>query len=96
MTTISQNINNSYGYLWWLNGKSSFMLPTTQTVFDGAMIPNAPNDMIMGLGANDQKMYIIPSKNMVVVRLGNQAGDATYSLSSFDNVLWEKINQVIE
>ena len=54
VTSVSQNINNSYGYLWWLNGKSSFMLPTLQTVFDGSMIPNGPNDMIMALGANDQ------------------------------------------
>lgn len=26
-TTTSQNINLSYGYLWWLNGKASYHLP---------------------------------------------------------------------
>ena len=31
--TTSQNINPSYGYLWWLNGKNSFMVPGGQTVF---------------------------------------------------------------
>jgi CubicO group peptidase (beta-lactamase class C family) len=94
MTTVSQSINNSYGYLWWLNGKSSFMLPTTQEVFNGSMIPNAPNDMIMALGANDQKIYVIPSKNMVVIRVGDTAGDSNFSLSSFDNNLWGKISQI--
>ena len=27
MINTSQNLNLSYGYLWWLNGKASFMLP---------------------------------------------------------------------
>ncbi|MBK6945843.1 MAG: hypothetical protein IPH21_14410 [Flavobacteriales bacterium] len=26
MTTPSQTINNSYGYLWWLNGQTSYHL----------------------------------------------------------------------
>ena len=26
MVNTSQNLNNSYGYLWWLNGKSNFMI----------------------------------------------------------------------
>ena len=95
MTNTSQNINKSYGYLWWLNGKDNFMLPQSQQVFNTLMIPNAPNDMIMALGANDQKIYIVPSKNMVVIRMGDVAGDETYSLSSFDNILWEKINAFI-
>ena len=95
MINTSQNINKSYGYLWWLNGKDNFMLPQSQQVFNTSMIPNAPNDMIMALGANDQKIYVVPSKNMVVIRMGDAAGDETYSLSSFDNTLWEKINAVI-
>ncbi len=95
MTTVSQSINNSYGYLWWLNGKRNFMLPDTQTVFNGSMIPNAPNDLIMALGANDQKIYIVPTEKLVVVRMGDAVGDTTYSLSSFDNALWEKINLII-
>ena len=28
----SQMLNESYGYLWWLNGKSSSMLPGSQFV----------------------------------------------------------------
>ena len=31
--TTSQSINPSYGYLWWLNGKSSSMIPGGQTVY---------------------------------------------------------------
>ncbi len=96
MTNTSQNINLSYGYLWWLNGKNSFMLPSTQVVFDGSIIPNAPNDLIAALGANDQKIYVIPSKKIVIVRCGDSAGAPQLTSSSFDNVLWSKINDVIE
>ena len=41
MTSTSQSLNNSYGYLWWLNGKSSYRLPVSQTVFFGKMFQNA-------------------------------------------------------
>lgn len=41
----SQNINPSYGYLWWLNGKSSYMLPRSQKHFKGNLIPNAPANL---------------------------------------------------
>ena len=51
--------------------------------------------MIMALGANDQKIYVVSSKNIVVVRMGDSAGESSYTISSFDNVLWGKINQVI-
>ncbi len=92
----SQAINESYGYLWWLNGKSSYHLPQTQTEFNGSIIPNGPSDMIMALGKNDQKIYIIPSKKMVIIRMGEAADDVNAALSDFDNELWNKINAVIE
>ena len=95
MTTASQNINESYGYLWWLNGKNSFMVPSNQVVFNGALIPNAPSDMIAALGGGDQKIYVVPSQNLVVVRSGNAAGAEELANSSFDNELWEKISAVI-
>lgn len=90
-TNSSQNINLSYGYLWWLNGKNSFHLPQSQLQFSGSIIPSAPNDMFMALGKNDQKIYVIPSKNMVVIRMGDAADNVNLALSDFDNVLWQKI-----
>lgn len=92
----SQNINNAYGYLWWLNGKANYRLPQTQLQFPGSLIPNAPADMVCGLGKNDQKIYVIPSKKMVVIRLGEVADGENFALSDFDNQLWEKISVVID
>ena len=91
-TNTSQNINLAYGYLWWLNGKSSFRLPQSQVTFQGSMIPTAPADMFMALGKNDQKIYVVPSKKMVIIRMGDAADSANLALSDFDAVLWQKIS----
>lgn len=96
-TNTSQNINQAYGYLWWLNGKSSYHLPQTQLEFPGTLIPNAPSDMYAALGKNDQKIYVVPSKKLVVIRMGDVANpdNPNFALSGFDNELWGKINAVI-
>lgn len=97
-TSTSQNINPAYGYLWWLNGKSKYMLPNEQTVYDGVLIPNAPADMYAAMGAFDQRLYVIPGKKMVVVRMGNASDPSNpdFAVSGFDNELWTRINAVIK
>ncbi|MFD0993371.1 serine hydrolase domain-containing protein [Tenacibaculum geojense] len=94
-TNTSQNINEAYGYLWWLNGKNSYRLPQTQQEFSGKLIPNAPDDMFCALGKNDQKIYVVPSKKLVVIRMGEAANEDNFALSNFDNELWQKINLII-
>lgn len=95
--STSQNINPSYGYLWWLNGKTKFMIPGEQTVYAGFLVPNAPADMYAAMGAKDQRIYVIPSKKMVIVRMGNASdpNNPNFAVSGFDNELWAKINAVI-
>lgn len=95
-TNTSQSINPSYGYLWWLNGKANYMVPGGQTVYPGTLVPNAPADMFAGMGAADQRVYVIPSKKMVVVRMGDASDPAnpSFAVSGFDNALWQKIKAV--
>jgi len=90
----SQSINPSYGYLWWLNGKSKYMVPGAQKVFSGYLIPNAPAGMYAAMGAHDERIYIVPSKNMVIVRMGDASdpSNPSFALSGFDTALWEKLN----
>ena len=97
-TSSSQDINPSYGYLWWLNGKSKYMVPGSQTVYQGALVSNAPVDMYAAMGAEDQRIYVIPSKNMVVIRMGDASDpeNPNFAVSGFDSALWEKINAVIK
>jgi CubicO group peptidase (beta-lactamase class C family) len=91
MTNTSQNLNLSYGYLWWLNGKASTMVPQSQIVYPTSLVPNAPADMFMALGKDDKKIYVVPSLDVVVVRLGDNAGTSLLGPSSFDNDLWSKL-----
>jgi hypothetical protein len=94
MVNTSQNLNQAYGYLWWLNGKSTLMVPGSQIVLPGYLIPNAPADLFAALGKNDQKIYIVPSKKLVVIRQGNSAENVVSALSNFDNNLWDYINKL--
>ncbi len=93
MINTSQNLNKAYGYLWWLNGKSEFMIPQSQFVFSGSMNPNAPNDMISALGKNGQFINIVPSQNMVWIRTGD-APDNSIVPFTFNDKIWEYINDL--
>ena len=92
----SQDLNPSYGYLWWLNGQPEYQVVTTQLVLPGPLIPSAPDDLVAGLGMNDQKLYVIPSQDRVVIRMGNDAGEGVLAASSFDEQLWQRIKALDE
>lgn len=92
--TTSQNINLSYGYLWWLNGKASFMVPQSQLVFPGAATPAAPADMFAAMGRDGQLLNISPSKGLVVVRMGATVNSGLVSIP-LQNGIWEKLSDVI-
>jgi len=79
--------------MWWLNGKSTYWVPGGQTLYTGMLVPNAPADMYAAMGANDQRIYVVPSRKMVVIRTGDASnpGDPNFAVSGFDNALWEKI-----
>lgn len=94
MKESSQQLNKSYGYLWWLNGKDSFMIPVLRNVFNGSMMPDGPADMYVALGKNDQKIYVVPGESMVVVRMGDSARESAAAITVFDNELWQKINEL--
>lgn len=91
----SQNLNLSYGYLTWLNGKASHMLPQSQIVFSGSITPNAPADMYAAMGKNEQRIYVVPSQQLVVIRMGEAADTPHLAVSSFDNEVWGYLKPVI-
>ncbi|MBO6515237.1 MAG: serine hydrolase [Bacteroidia bacterium] len=95
MVSTSQGLNKSYGYLWWLNGKESHRLPGLQINFPGPITKNAPNDMVAAMGKNGQLLNIVPSQNLVVLRLGDNP-DISLVPTRFQNDLWEKLNDVIQ
>lgn len=56
---------------------------------------NAPEDLFASLGKNDQKLYIVPSQNLVVVRMGKDTGGTALGPSGFDNELWGGVLSVV-
>ena len=54
--------------------------------------------MYAAMGAEDQRIYVIPSKKMVIIRMGNASDplNPNFALSGFDNELWLKLNGLID
>ncbi|NOT36649.1 MAG: serine hydrolase [Saprospiraceae bacterium] len=93
MTHTSQNINLSYGYLWWLNDAESYRLPGSQFTFRGHLIPNAPYDIYAAMGKNGQFINVAPSKNMVWIRFGD-APDNSPVPFGLNDTIWRMINNL--
>ncbi|PHN01744.1 serine hydrolase [Flavilitoribacter nigricans DSM 23189 = NBRC 102662] len=94
MVNTSQDINPSYGYLWWLNGKSAYKLPGFQIRINGSIAPDAPADMFAGLGKNGQYLNIVPSQNLIVIRMGENPSNALVPIV-YLNDLWKMLNEII-
>jgi CubicO group peptidase (beta-lactamase class C family) len=94
MVHPSQDINQSYGYLWWLNNGPSYMLPTSQFVFPGKPMADAPDDVYAAMGKNGQIINVVPSQNLVVVRMGNVPGESFFVPNIYNNDIWKKINRL--
>jgi len=73
-TSPSQQLNPSYGYLWWLNG-GPFVARGTGPRTPGRLLPAAPKDMYAAQGKLGRKLYVIPSQQLVIARLGDQPGN---------------------
>jgi CubicO group peptidase (beta-lactamase class C family) len=93
----SQSLNPSYGYLWWLNGGAE--AGGHQQLFDGLdragpYFPDAPPDAYAALGKGDQMIVVVPSLDLVVVRLGAAPlGVGTEAVSPEQDVLLGKISR---
>lgn len=97
LTSTSQSINESYGYLWWLNGKKSYMVPTMQIKIPGSYAPNAPDDMVSGLGKNGQIVSISKSKGLVIVRMGDRPNSPASEISTqLCDQIWERVMAIAE
>lgn len=94
MTNTSQSLNLSYGYLTWLNGKSSFMVPGSQFVFPGKVMPNAPDDAYFALGKNGQFITIYPSQKIVFIRMGDMASSSLVPFTLNDSIC-RRLNEVM-
>jgi len=85
-STATQDPNevNTYGAGFWLNlAAPKFNLPIP--------FPAAPADMFYFLGHNGQMIFVIPSRDIVAVRLGHEDGDDGLDRDQFMKLLLESV-----
>ena len=77
MLLMGQPANPAYGLGFWLNRPppKPQIQPITQLqlAIDGDQLyPGGPRDLIAAIGSEKQRLYMIPSLNLVVVRFGRE------------------------
>ena len=78
--------NPAYGKLWWLNGGDYAVAAGANSPrSEGSLIKSAPADLVAAQGALDRKLYVVPSRRIIVVRMG-QAADR-----DFNQQLWTRL-----
>ena len=71
----STNLNPSYGYLWWLN-RGPFVARGNGQKKQGRLIFSAPKDMYAALGKLNRRLYVLPTHQLVITRLGDQSSSS--------------------
>lgn len=94
MVSSSQGLNLSYGYLWWLNGKGNIILPSSANALDLKLTVHAKDDLFAGIGMNGQFVEVIPSQQLVVVRMG-EAPRGNLTPIEFHDEMWQKLSPII-
>jgi len=61
--------NPAYGLTWWLAEPTSQNDPVTATSDIPENAANLPGDLVYAAGAGGQRLYIIPSRKLTIVRL---------------------------
>lgn len=65
----SQDLNKSYGYLWWNNSTSKW--------------PNVAKDAYAALGRWDNNIFIVPSQDLVVIRQSDLAPGKDHQIAEY-------------
>jgi CubicO group peptidase (beta-lactamase class C family) len=104
--TTPDAVNHAYGLLFWLNGGDSYVLPAVEGRDEGSgmLIPSAPVDTVLMAGNGEQRVYVIPSRDMVIVRIGENGsweGDTRASVwtgraGALDNELVRRVMLAVE
>jgi CubicO group peptidase (beta-lactamase class C family) len=83
--------NPAYGRLWWLNG-GEYGLAAGPNIArtEGPLIAAAPADLVAAQGAQDRKLYVVPSRRLIVVRMGQATPDR-----DFNQQLWTRLTSAI-
>jgi hypothetical protein len=70
------------------------MVPSLQTVFPAFMCPNAPADMISAIGSGGQFLNVVPSQNLVWLRMGDEPSNSNVPFLLNDDI-WQYVNDLV-
>ncbi|MFT4633615.1 MAG: CubicO group peptidase (beta-lactamase class C family) [Candidatus Pseudothioglobus sp.] len=94
--------NPSWGWLWWNNNQSHFVLPDTIEVcvkesalkasgaIDGVPVPNAPADLYTTRSCNGSFLSVVPSLDITVALITSDSIGVRQSLA-FENEFWRRL-----
>ena len=85
LPTSTRKGSGVYGYHWWPNG----ILPSGQRKW-----PDAPPSMYMRSGHNNNYLFVLPAWNMVIVRLGLDAGEHQITTAE-QNEFLQRVGQAL-
>lgn len=77
----SSDLNASYGLLWWVNDEGPLLGPLTarndgsDPARNGRLAPRAPDDAFWAIGFGGQTVAVVPSEDLVAVRMGAMPAD---------------------
>jgi CubicO group peptidase (beta-lactamase class C family) len=76
-TRPSSELNAAFGLLWWTNAEGRVVevlrqagFATDKPPYEGRLAPNVPDDAFWAFGYGNQYIAIVPSEDLVAVRLG--------------------------
>lgn len=72
--------NPAYGLAWWLkepvSRRTLWSIPLLRREWSGVLADDSiPDDLVAACGAGKQRLYVIPSRQLVIVRQGELRGD---------------------
>lgn len=75
----SQELNKSYGYLWWNNSMNRW--------------PNVPKDAYAALGKWDNNIFVVPSLDLVVIRQSDLAPGKDHKITEYFQLICDSVKQ---
>lgn len=88
--------NPSWGLCWWNNDQTHHRLPRRESNLRiGPVAPGAPPDMIALRGAMENRLYVVPSLELVVARTATPAERGTRPIP-FDEPFWSALLTTVD
>jgi len=89
MTAPGSKQNPAWGYCWWNNNQPHHRQPYSEhKIIEGAILPQAPSDLVAARGLLENGLYIVPGLELVVARTA-RPNPSKERRERFEQPFWE-------